>query len=180
MPLADKVKAAHQINDLLKTLLADGRFRLKYRITVEPQLPADQEWERPEVLVEFAGPDSSLLLDRGAELLRAFEALCQENLRLGPGEHNLVVFDCQNHRAGRLQELRTAATVAAEKVRKSGMPYQFAPMNSRERRILHLALRDHGDLRTESNGMGPSRSVVLYPKDYKGAPPQPAMTRGRR
>ena len=60
-----------------------------------------------------------------------------------------------------------AATVAAEKVRQTGTPYQFAPMSSRERRMVHLALRDEADLRTESDGEGMRRSVVVYPKDYK-------------
>jgi spoIIIJ-associated protein len=39
-------------------------------------------------------------------------------------------------------------------------------MSSRERRILHLALRDESDLRTESAGEAGRRSVVVYPKDY--------------
>ena len=44
-------------------------------------------------------------------------------------------------------------------------------MSSRERRIIHLALRDESDLRTESAGEGGQRCVVVYPKDYKPAKP---------
>jgi spoIIIJ-associated protein len=60
-----------------------------------------------------------------------------------------------------------AASVAAEKVRQTGTPFHFAPMSSRERRMVHLALRDEADLRTESDGEGRDRCVVLYPADYK-------------
>ena len=185
MPLADKVAAAHKINDMLKELLAAGGFKLKYRITVDPQFTDDRQWERPEILVELGGPDSPQVLERGAELLRSFELLAQEMLRLAPDEHELVSFDCRGYRANRLQELKTAAEVAAERVRKTGMPYQFAPMSSRERRIVHLALREQADLRTESSGIGPERSVAVYPKDYKGAAPRPqlparSMSRSRR
>jgi TrmH family RNA methyltransferase len=67
-------------------------------------------------------------------------------------------------------ELRMAATVAAEKVRRTGAPYEFTPMSSRERRIVHLALREDTDLRTESEGEGMGRRLVVYPKDYKAAP----------
>jgi spoIIIJ-associated protein len=42
-------------------------------------------------------------------------------------------------------------------------------MSSRERRIVHLALRDQTDLRTESDGEGFNRCVVLYPAEYKSA-----------
>ena len=169
VPIADKVAAANKINELLRVVVAQGGFRLKYRITVDPPMTEDRDWEKPEVLVEFSGPDSPLLLERGAELLRSIELLALEMLRLPGNEHEKVSFDCMNHRAMRLEELRLAAGVAAERVRKTGAPYQFAPMSSRERRIVHLALRDHEDLRTESAGDGLRRSVVVYPKNYKAA-----------
>jgi spoIIIJ-associated protein len=169
MSIADKVGAANKINELLSGIVTLGGLRLKYRITVDPPLPQDRDWERPEILVEFAGPDSTLLLERGGELLRAIELLAIEMLRLPGDEHEKICFDCMNHRAMRLQELRAAADVAAARVRQTGMPYQFAPMSSRERRMVHLALRDQSDLRTESEGEGSRRCLVVYPKDYKPA-----------
>ncbi len=65
-----------------------------------------------------------------------------------------------------------AASVAAEKVRQTGVPFHFAPMSSRERRMVHLTLRDEADLRTESDGEGRDRCVVLYPADYKSTSAQ--------
>jgi len=182
MALSDKVAAARRIDELLKTMLKHGGFRLKYRITVDPPLPQDRDWERPEIMVELSGPDSSLLLERNAEGLRAFEHLSQQMLHLMGDEHEKIAFDAQGYRAIRLEELRTAAEVAAERVRKSGMPHEFGPMTSRERRVLHLALRDHADLRTESQGEAGQRRVVLYPKDYvsKGSAPAFAPMRRRR
>lgn len=163
----DKVAAANKINQFLQAVVTHGGLRLKYRIIVDPPLPENRDWEKPEILVDLSGPDSALLLDRGGELLRALELLALEILRLGSGEHEKVCFDCQNRRSMRIQELRTAADVAAEKVRKTGSPYHFNPMSSRERRIVHLALRDEADLRTESEGEGMRRRLVVYPKDYK-------------
>jgi spoIIIJ-associated protein len=165
--MADKIEAAKKIQAYLSNVIEKGGFRLKYRITVDPPAPANQDWEHPAILVELAGPDSGLLLERGGELLRSFEYLALEMLQLGREEHDRVVFDCHNFRALRLNELREAAEVAAQKVRHTGAPYEFAPMNSRERRILHLALRDAADLRTESGGEGSHRHVILYPKDYR-------------
>jgi spoIIIJ-associated protein len=164
----DKLAAANKINEFLRAVVTQGGLRLKYRITVDPPLPENRDWERPEIMVDFAGPDSTLLLDRGGELLRALELLALEMLRLPSGEHEKISFDCQNQRSLRLEELRMLATVAAEKVRQTGAPYQFAPMSSRERRIVHLALREHTDLRTESDGEGMRRSVVVYPAGKPG------------
>src|SRR5215467_9294969 len=120
MPIPDKVAAAKKINELLQGVVTHGGLRLKYRITVDPPLPQERDWERPEIVVEFAGPDSTLLIERGGELLRSIELLAIEMLRLPGHEHEKISFDCMNQRAMRLEELRAAATVAAERVRKSG------------------------------------------------------------
>src|SRR5690349_20148912 len=169
MPIPDKLAAAQQINESLKAVSANSGLRLKYRISVDPPILEDRDWDRPEILVELAGPDRSLLLERGGELLRSIELLAIEMLRLPGNEHEKISFDCMNHRAMRLQELRMAANVAADKVRKTGSPYKFAPMSSRERRIVHLALREETDLVTESDGEGLRRCVVVYSKNAKPA-----------
>ncbi len=175
MPISDKVAAARRVDELLKGIIRNGGFRLKYKITVDPPLAEDRDWERPEILVDLSGPDTDLLLERGGEMLRSLEYLATEMLRLAPDEHEKLVFDSMNHRAMRLEELRLAAQVAAERVLKTGAPYSFSPMSSRERRIVHLALRDHASLRTESQGEAGHRYVVVFPKDYR-----PAKTVSRR
>ena len=171
MPITDKVAAAKQIGEFLQAVISNGGFKLKYRITVDPPIAQNREWEHPEILVEFAGPDSTLLLERGGELLRSFELLASEILHLQGNEHEKIWFDCKNFRAMRIDELQLAARAAAEQVRRTSEPYRFGPMSSRERRIVHLALREEKDLRTESDGEGGRRSVVVYPGNYKTTAP---------
>lgn len=179
MPIQDKVAAARKISELLNGIIKHGDFRLKYKITVDPPATDDQDWEHPAILVELNGADSPLVLERGGELLRAIEQVALEMLRLSSDEHDVVLFDCQNFRSARKKELRMASEVAAEQVRRTGLPYAFAPMSSRERRLVHLALRDCEDLRTESAGEAMQRYVVVYPKNYSGKPPAPAPSRRR-
>ena len=180
MPIQDKIATAKKINELLTGIVKYGDFRLKYRITVDPPAPDNRDWEHPVIVVDFSGADSPMLLERGAELLRSIETVVIESLKLGSEEHDRIAFDCMNYRSARLEELKLSADVAAEKVRKTKMPYSFAPMSSRERRVVHLALKDQADLRTESEGEGPQRHLVVYPKDYKGKAAAPMMRRGRR
>jgi spoIIIJ-associated protein len=179
MPIEDKVAAARKISELLNGIIKHGDFRLKYRIMVDPPAVDPHDSENPVILVDLSGADSPLLLERGAELLRAFEQVALEMLRLSTEEHDLVLFDCQNFRTARKKELRMASEVAAEQVRRTGLPYAFAPMASRERRIVHIALRNATDLRTESAGEALQRYVVVYPKDYSGKAPAPAVSRRR-
>lgn len=166
MPITDKIEAAKRIKALLDMAVQHAGLRMKYRITVDPAVAEDRDWERPEILVELAGSDSPLLLSHNAELLRALEYVAIEMLGLASQEHDKVTFDCQGYRAARIEELRMSARLAAEQVRKSGRPYEFSAMSSRERRIVHLALREQHDLKTESKGEGGRRFVVVYPKDY--------------
>lgn len=170
--LQDKVAAAKKIDSLLKNVITSGGFKLKYRITVNPPVTVGQELSAPEILVELAGPDSDLVLERGGEMLRSLEVLAHESVRVHAEDHDKIAFDCRGYRAARQQELKLAAEVAAERVLRTGMPYSFAPMSSRERRLVHLTFRDHESLTTQSEGEGGRRYVVLYPKDYK--PPRPA------
>src|SRR5437016_5401076 len=118
MPIQDKVAAANQINDLLKMILANGGFKLKYRIVVNPpqavQDERDPEYSRAEIKVDFEGPDSTLLLERGGALLNSLEHLATKKLHLESEEHDKVSFDCRNSKAVRRQELKMAAEVAAE------------------------------------------------------------------
>ena len=102
-------------------------------------------------------------------MLRSLEHVAAKIIRLDVEEHDKVSFDAHNFKALRARELKLAAETAAEKVRHTGQPYSFAPMSSRERRMLHLAFRGYDDLETSSSGEGLRRFVVAYPKGYEQA-----------
>lgn len=133
--------------------------------------PPHPEIENPDVLVQFSGADVELLLENKAELLLALEHLTMEALRMPSEDHSLVCFDANDYRMLRIEELRLSALTAAEKVRKTRVPFHFSPMSSRERRIVHLALRNEAGVRSESVGMGPVRQVVIVPADMTTLPP---------
>jgi spoIIIJ-associated protein len=134
-------------------------------------------FEGPTLVVKFEGPEVDLLLANKGEALLALEQLTQEVLRMAPDEHAKICFDANDFRLLRQEELRLGSLTVAGQVRDSGTPFRFNPMNSRERRIIHLALREHTDLRTESAGSGPFRHVVVYPAGMASLPdpPQPPM-----
>src|SRR3984893_10121514 len=116
----DKLAAANRINEFLQSVVTNGGLHLKYRIVVDPPAPTD--WEKPEIFVDFSGPDSTLLLDRGGELLRALELLAFEILHLQSGEHEKISFDCKNQRSLRLKELLMRAGGASGKCLRTARP----------------------------------------------------------
>lgn len=164
MPIEDHAAAAQKIAAFLKVLTGIGGLRLKYRITAGAGAADPDGFEAREIYVELAGPDTALLTGRGGELLRSLEHVAAKIIRLGDEEHDKVSFDAGNFKALRARELKLTAETAAEKVRRTGQPFSFAPMSSRERRMLHLAFRSYDDLATSSNGEGMRRFVVVYLK----------------
>src|ERR1700722_36295 len=124
-----------------------GGFDLDFEVSEGETLHPD--FENPDLVVRFTGSDVELLLGNKAELLLALEQLTMEALRMAPEEHSRICFDANDHRMLRIQELRMSAEAAAERVRKTHMPFHFSPMSSRERRAPHLAVRGGSEVRSD-------------------------------
>lgn len=161
-----------RIADFLDAVLDAMDLDVEYEILDGPE--AGDYFEKPSLVVKFSGTDLEYLTNNKAEVLLALEQLTQEVLRMAPDEHALICFDANDTRLLRQEELRLSALTVAERVRESKTPYRFSPMNSRERRLIHLALRDMTDLRSESSGVGPHRHVVVYPAGMPSLPELPA------
>jgi spoIIIJ-associated protein len=160
-----------RIEEFLDMILDDANFDVEYEI--EPGDSTNPEIENPEVVVKFEGPDVELLLANKAELLLALEHVTMEALRIPNDDHSRLSFDANDFRMLRIAELRLSATTAAEKVKRTSEPFRFNPMNSRERRVIHIALRNEVELRSESAGFGGHRHVIVYPAGMASLPEPP-------
>ncbi len=160
-----------KVVELLQTLTAPGRLDLKFQLLDQPRPGSSAE-----ISVELSGPDIPLLLARNGELLLSLEHIAAKVLRFEHEDHDRISFDADNFKLLRQQELHLAAEAAIERVRRTGQPFSFSPMSSRERRLLHLELAASG-LATASSGEGPRRFVVLYPEGER--PPAEATRENR-
>src|SRR5262249_39191799 len=134
-----------------------------------------------DVHVKFSGPDVDLLLSNRAELLLALEHLTMEMLKMPSEDHSRLAFDANDYRLLRIEELRMSAVAAAEKVKRTGVPFRFNPMNSPGRRVTHLARLNKTPLRGEGGGRAPPRHVVVYPAGMASLPdPPPSSAPPRR
>jgi spoIIIJ-associated protein len=93
----------------------------------------------------------------------ALEHIALRWLWLDPQFYGRIRFDAAGYRGIRIEELKLSARVAAERVRETHAPFRFNAMSSRERRILHLVLKEESGVRSESEGTGEDRQVVVYP-----------------
>ncbi|MGB6192746.1 MAG: R3H domain-containing nucleic acid-binding protein [Terracidiphilus sp.] len=170
MPIDDLQQAAQKIAGLLGSINKLGGMRFKYRITAGDGARDPEGLEARVIYVELGGSDVPMLTAHNGELLRALETIAAQVLRLDQREHDLVSFDAGNFKALRARELRMAAETAAEKVLKTGVPYAFPPMNSRERRLLHLSFKSMRGIETASSGEGQDRFLAVFPAGKTNLP----------
>jgi spoIIIJ-associated protein len=177
-PKYTTASVGQRIEQFLNPLLKQAGFEVRYELT-DGQISED-DFETPEVVVKFSGPDVDLLLGNRADLLLALEHVTMEALRMPSEDHSRLSFDANDYRLLRIEELRLSATAAAEKVKRTGTPFRFNPMNSRERRVIHLTLRNETTVRSESSGSGGFRQVVVYPAGMPSLPELPPPPPRRR
>ncbi|HSC46059.1 MAG TPA: R3H domain-containing nucleic acid-binding protein [Candidatus Acidoferrum sp.] len=163
--------AVASLQKFLNDTISSGKFALQASVRSLPEGTAPDDGGA-EVFAELSGRDTELLLERGAELLQSIEHLAHRALRLEPPFQDKIFLDCSGYRALRIEELKMMARTAAERVQASKQPFKLNPMNSRERRIVHLALQSLPGIRTESIGLGPHRQVVIHPATPAANPPR--------
>jgi spoIIIJ-associated protein len=155
----DVARTIEQLKQFLDPTIREMNLAVEYEMSA----PVAGGPEEAEVSVDLRGEDQELLLERNAELLLALEHIAHRWLRLDPRMHDRVRFDCGGYRASRLEELKLSARVAAQRVRETGQRFEFNPMSSRERRVVHLELNGAPGVRTISEGSGDHRHLVIYP-----------------
>ena len=167
MPVLDFENAKTQLQEFLSRLLKTARIDLRFEIRPgsagSSAGNASGEERAAELTVDFSGPDTDILLAKGGELLEALEDISGRFLRIPSEERGRISFDSRDFKMLRVEELKLVAETAAENVVKSGAPFALNPMNSRDRRVVHLALKGNMAVRTESEGGGPYRKVVIFP-----------------
>lgn len=77
-----------------------------------------------------------------------------------------LALDAEGYRARRQDQLSRQALRVASRVRETGRPVAMEPMTARERRLVHIALRDYAGVSTASEGEGEERHVVVSPSRW--------------
>jgi spoIIIJ-associated protein len=143
-----------RLKQFTRQLAALGSLRLEVQISVI----------EGEVLIDLSGQDTGAILSDNARALWAFNHLInQAFFRVADRRYRFVV-DCDNHRANRARELQLLAESAAQRAIQDRAPFLFQPMPAYDRRIIHLKLAEEGQVRTESEGRGPYRRIVVFPE----------------
>lgn len=149
--------ASSTVQELISKMKVSARVTARY---IEPEEPHN----RTSVLIEVHGDDLSMLIGRHAETLNALQYI--SNLIIGKelGRSFPIQIDVEGYRLRRERQLRQLARRMADQAMKTGRRQVLEPMPANERRIVHLELRDHPQVTTESIGEEPRRKVTILLK----------------
>lgn len=116
------------------------------------------------ITLNIEGDKSGLLIGRKGKTLDALQFIVNRIVNKALDRRTRVVVDSENYRQRRRDSLTQMALRMGDKAKRIGKPVTTNPLNPRERRIIHLALKEVGGLNTKSKGEGLLKKVVIFPK----------------
>lgn len=165
-PAAVKPPVEDQVVEAAVNLLQGMLDRMDLRATVEvaPRSGHLDEGEESLLVLNIVGDDLGVLIGRRGETLAAIQYLLRLMINHKMHRWINVEVDVEGYKARREDQLRKLAERMAERVVSSGRAITLEAMPARERRIIHITLRDHPAVTTQSFGEGEHRKVTILPK----------------
>jgi spoIIIJ-associated protein len=151
--------AVLQGQEILQGLI--DRMNLRARVEVVPQSDAEADQDERVQVLNIVGDDLGVLIGRQNEVLSALELVTRLMVNQRVHGRSDFVVDVNGYRAKRAESLRKLALRMADQVVETGRTAVLEPMPPAERRIIHLALRDHSKVTTQSVGEGDRRKVTI-------------------
>ena len=151
--LEDKLVAEGEIaGDYLEELLDLLDF--------DGDIDLDVEGDRAVVSIDGGG-DLTKLVGRKGEVLDALQELTRLAVHQKTGERSRLMLDIAQWRQRRRDELAALGSKVAHRVLETGEREELSPMTPFERKIVHDAVAGVAGVHSESEGVEPSRRVVV-------------------
>ena len=160
--LAQPAKIRDAAHTTAKEVLSKLLSLMKVPASIEEAQPQPQE--QIPVKLNILGEDLGVLIGRRGNTLYSLQYIVYLIVSQRLKAHVPVSIDVEGYKERRLDSLRTLAERMAERVLATGQPVTMEPMPANERRIVHLALRDHPEVTTQSIGFGEDRKVTILKK----------------
>ena len=129
-----------------------------------------------EFVLDIRGDSTALLIGRRGQTLEALQHILSRIVaeKLGPDGPQPIV-DAEDYRGKRVRSLEDMALRMGEKAKRSRKTQELDALSARDRRVVHLALKDDPWLTTESVGSGAFRRLLIIPEgDRKATGAEPA------
>jgi len=124
----------------------------------------EAETDQDRLTLQIKGGNAGILIGRKGQTLDAMQFLTDKIINRKSEARVRVKVDIEGYMETRKTNLKHLAYKMAEKAKKTGRPTTINQMSAQDRRIVHLALKDDAQVRTQSMGDGYYRRLVIFPK----------------
>jgi spoIIIJ-associated protein len=152
--------------EVTKELLGELLQQMGIRATIQVEMVQElsDEGEPATMVLNLTGDDLGILIGRRGETLAALQYILRLMVSHRLKHWANVVVDVENYRVRRLHALESLAKRVAEDAVRTGRAQAMEPMPPDERRLVHIALRNHPKVTTQSVGEGERRKVTVVPR----------------
>lgn len=147
-------------NEVLERLLAGMGIEAQVRLR-----PTDLSEGPNPIVLDITGENLGILIGRRGETLLALQYITRLIVNRRLHQWAEIIVDVEGYKKRRESSLTQLALRMADRATLLGKAVSLEPMPAHERRIIHLALRDHEKVTTESVGEGDLRKVVIFPRE---------------
>jgi spoIIIJ-associated protein len=145
-----------------KKIGGEALQRIVDLITKDATISIEERSNR--IFFDVKGGNSAVLIGKRGQTLEAMQYIVEKIVNKKRKERIGIQVDVEGYLEKRRINLEKTAFRLSEKVKRTGKPATIGQMNSHDRRIVHIALKDDNMVRTQSVGEGILRKLVIFPK----------------
>lgn len=134
------------------------------RITEDATIETTHEVDG--ITFRIKGGNAGMLIGKKGQTLEAIQYITEKAINKQSEKRRHILVDIEGYLESKISRLEGMARKTAEKVKRTGKPISVGQMNSQDRKIIHIALKDDSGIRTQSMGEGYYRKLVVFPKGF--------------
>ncbi len=143
------------LHTLLKLMEIDAVVEIREKLLLEDEVI--------HVFLDIIGDGSGLLIGKHGATLDAFQHLVNKMTNRQFSGGCQINIDTENYRKKREESLIQLAIKMSEKAKRSRKPVYLVPLSAKDRKTIHMALKEKNGIQTRSTGVGPMKRVMIIP-----------------
>lgn len=166
---ADKNEAASEETAIPQDAVLHGKAflqRLADAVTSGTEISVHAE--NRQIVYTLTGGEPAALIGKRGQTIEAMQYLLKKIMNKSAEDRTRIVVEIAGHAQKRQQDLQELALRSAEKACRNGKIVTLGRLNSHDRKIIHLTLKQDSRIITQSRGEGPLKKIVIVPQDKTG------------
>ena len=169
-PVAEAGVAAEHLTEV-RDVAVEALTEILRLMGVDSRVVAKPGASASEIVLDIQGDSGALLIGRRGQTLEALQHIVSRIVaeKVGADGPQAIV-DAEDYRGRRVRSLEDMALRLGEKAKRSRQTQSIDALNARDRRVVHMALKDDPWITTKSLGQGAFRRLLIIPEGDRKSP----------